>query len=82
MMSVTIVNSPLGTRWWWHTPFVPALRRQKQADVCKSEDSLLYRVSAMIARTAQRNTVLEKKSPFVLVPRTMIDTCPCVTNAR
>ena len=31
-------------------PLIPALRRQRQAELCESEDSLAYRVSS---RTAQ-----------------------------
>lgn len=30
-------------RWYWHTPFIPALRRQRQADLCESEVSLVYK---------------------------------------
>ena len=29
--------------WWWYTTFVPALRKQRQADVCECEASLDYR---------------------------------------
>lgn len=28
--------------WWWHMPFMPALRRQKQVDCYELEDSLVY----------------------------------------
>ena len=27
---------------WWPTPFVPALGRQRQVDLCELEDSLVY----------------------------------------
>jgi hypothetical protein len=40
---------------------IPALRRQKQADVCTFKENLIYRVSSSIARTTQRNFVFKKK---------------------
>ena len=47
----------------------PALRRLRQADLCKFRASLVYRVSSRSARVTQRNPVLrggeEKKSPFL-----------------
>jgi hypothetical protein len=44
------------TRWWWQcTPLIPALRGQRQADLC--EASLLYRVSSRTGRATQRNPV-------------------------
>ena len=42
---------------WWRTPLIPALGRQKQADPCESEASLVYRVRSRTARAAQRNPV-------------------------
>ena len=40
-----------------HTPLVPVLGRQRQEDLCDLEASLVYRVSAMIAKDTQRNPV-------------------------
>jgi hypothetical protein len=27
---------------WWHVPLIPALRRQRQEDLCEFEASLVY----------------------------------------
>ena len=46
----------------WHTPLIPALGRQSQADLCEFEGNLVYKVSSRIARTVtQRTPVSEKK---------------------
>ena len=37
----------------------PAFRRQRQADLCEFEDSLVYRRNSRTARATQRNAVLE-----------------------
>ena len=42
---------------WWHTPFIPALGRQRQANLCEIKASLVYRVSSRTSRTTQRNPV-------------------------
>jgi hypothetical protein len=42
-------------------PLIPAPRRQKQADLCEFETSLVYRGSSGTARDTQRNPVLKKK---------------------
>jgi hypothetical protein len=44
-------------RWRWSTPLIPALRRQKQVDLCLCEACLLCRVSPKTARIIQRNTI-------------------------
>jgi hypothetical protein len=38
---------------WWHTPFIPALGRQRQANLCEIKASLVYRVSSRPDRTTQ-----------------------------
>ena len=38
---------------WWHTPLIPALGRQRLADLCEFEVSLVYRGSY---RTAQKKS--------------------------
>ena len=47
--------------WCWPMPLIPALRRQRQADVCEFEASLVYRVvtldSVLPPRYSSRATV-------------------------
>ena len=40
-----------------HTPLIPALRGQKQMDLCEFKASLIYIVSS---RTASRETLFQK----------------------
>ena len=55
-------------RQWWHTPLIPALGRQKQAEF---EASLVYRVSSRTTlsrktkQTNQPNKLKKKKKPKV-----------------
>jgi hypothetical protein len=44
---------------WYHTPLIPALRRQRQEDLCECEDSLVYRVSSRTANATQRNPLFK-----------------------
>jgi hypothetical protein len=43
-------------------PLIPALGRQRQADLCEFEASLIYRVSSWTAKATQRNLALRGKS--------------------
>jgi hypothetical protein len=45
---------------WWRTPLTPERRRQKQAELCELEASLVYRASSRTARATQRNPVTEQ----------------------
>ena len=49
------------SRWWWCTPFIPGVGRQRQADLCELEDILVHRVSSRTANTTQRDSVLKNK---------------------
>ena len=47
---------------WWLTPLIPALRRQRQADLCEFKASLVYRASSRTGSKAiQRNPVSKNK---------------------
>ena len=41
---------------WWHTPFVPTIRRQRQTEV-----SLVYNLSSRIASAVKQRTPVSKK---------------------
>ena len=45
---------------WWRTPLIPALGRQRLADLCEFKASLIYKMNSRTARTVtQRNPVLK-----------------------
>ena len=46
---------------WWHTPLIPALRRQRQVGLYEFKASLVYRISSRIARATQRTLSQKKK---------------------
>jgi hypothetical protein len=45
-------------------PSIPALRRQRQVNLCKFKASLVYRVSSRTARAIQRNLASKNKQVF------------------
>jgi hypothetical protein len=57
---------------WWYTLLTPALRRQRQADVCEFEASLVYIVSF---RTSQwyEETLSQKKRDMAQWLRAFLD---------
>ena len=47
---------------WWCTPLIPALGRQRQADLCEFETTLVYRASTKTGSKAiQINPVSKNK---------------------
>jgi hypothetical protein len=44
---------------WWCISLIPALGRQRQADLCEFKDNLVYRISSRIVRATQRNPVFK-----------------------
>ena len=47
--------------WWWHTPLIPALGKQRQVDLCEFEASLVYRASSRTATAILKNFVLKNQ---------------------
>jgi hypothetical protein len=45
-----------------HPSVIPALGRQRQADLCELQASLIHRVSSKAARATQRNPVSKTKT--------------------
>jgi hypothetical protein len=58
LMGIFLDFLNLTGQWWWHTPLIPALGRQRQV-VSVFEASLVYRVSSRTAWAIQRNPVLK-----------------------
>jgi hypothetical protein len=52
----------LGTEASKPESLIPALGRQRQADLCESEVSLVCRSSSRTARATQRNRVSDKQT--------------------
>jgi hypothetical protein len=48
------IQKKINSRAWWHTPFNPALGKQRKAD-SEFEASLFYKESSRTARATQRN---------------------------
>ena len=49
-------------RWWWHTPLILALGRQRQVDLSEFKASLVYRMSSRIGSKAAEKLCLEKQN--------------------
>jgi hypothetical protein len=43
-------------------PLIPACRRQRQVDLCKLKDSLVYRERSTTAKATQENIVSKNKN--------------------
>ena len=56
-----LINSTVAGRWWWRTPLIPWLWRQKQVDLCKFEASLVYKESSRTGSKATEKPCLEKQ---------------------
>ena len=48
---------------WWHTPFIPALGRQRQVDLWEFKASLIYTATPRTARAIQRGPVSKTNQP-------------------
>ena len=57
---------------------IPALVRQRQADLCEFKASLVYRVSSRTGKATQRNPVLKKKKKNFKFYSVCVCVCVCV----
>jgi hypothetical protein len=54
-------------------PLIPALRRQRQADLSGFEATIIYRSSFRAARSRQRNPILNKQTENSILSLTWAD---------
>lgn len=41
-----VLKNVYDTVHWWHIPSIPALKRQRQTDLCEFKSNLVYRTSS------------------------------------
>jgi hypothetical protein len=49
-------------RQWWLTPLIPALGRQRKADLCELKASLVYRMTSRDSQGYTKKPCLEKQT--------------------
>ena len=47
--------------WWWYTPLIPALWRQRQVDLCEFEANLVYKSKFQDRLQSYGETLSRKK---------------------
>ena len=55
-------NFSVVAKQWWHTPLIPALGRQKQANLREFQTSLVTRASSRTGPKATEKSCLEKQN--------------------